>query len=211
VTHPGTTGGATTTPTTRIVDMTKPALLTAPLAMTAYGITRIIGRLDGEYGPGADWQIAHLLGLTGMILFIPVILTLRHHLTAGRNTVTAITLLGLTTTVIQFSADILLALAATDHDDLRRLQHEVTDIPGIQPAIYDIGPLLFFLGIVAMATLATRNHHLPWWSPATMLIAVLLPAIDLNLMPLTGLLMLAALHPLHTTTAQPTPVPLHRR
>ncbi|MFD1372833.1 hypothetical protein [Actinoplanes sichuanensis] len=190
--------------------MTRLPLVAAPLAMTAYGITRIIGRLDGEYGPGADWQIAHLLGLTGMILFIPVILTLRRHITTGRNLITAITLLGLTTTVIQFTADMLLALAATDRDSLRRLQHQLTDIPGIQAAIYDIGPLLFFLGIVAMAALAARTRNLPWWSPATMLIAVLLPTIDLNLMPLTGLLMLAALHPLHTTTRtrQTTPTPV---
>jgi hypothetical protein len=189
--------------------MTKPALLAviaAPLAMTAYGITRIVGRLDGDYGPGADWQLAHLFGLAGMILFIPVILTLRHHITAGRNLVTAITLLGLTTTVVQFSADMLLALAATDRDDLRRLQHEFADIPGVQPAVYDIGPLLFFLGIVTMAALTARTRNLPWWSPATMLIAVLLPAIDLNLMPLTGLLMLTALLPLHPRSRRPIPV-----
>ncbi|MEU4163637.1 hypothetical protein [Actinoplanes sp. NPDC026670] len=185
--------------------MTKLPLVAAPLAMTAYGITRIIGRLDGRYGPGPDWQIAHLLGLTGMILFIPVILTLRRHITTGRNLVTAITLLGLTTTVIQFTADILLALAATDRDALRRLQQQVTDIPGAQLAIYDAGPLLFFLGIVAMATLAAITRNLTWWSPATMLIAVVLPAVDLNLMPLTGLLMLAALHPLHTTTRTTKP------
>jgi hypothetical protein len=178
--------------------MTKTALLAAPLAMTAYGITRIIGRLDGHYGPGADWQLAHLFGLAGMALFVPVILTLRRHITTGANTITAVTLLGLATTVIQFSADIVLALAATDRDSLRRLQHQVTDIPGVQAAIYDIGPLLFFIGLVTMAALAARTHHLPWWSPATMLIGVLLPTIDLNLMPLTGLLILAALLPLRT-------------
>ncbi|MEU8661905.1 hypothetical protein, partial [Actinoplanes philippinensis] len=210
---PGTTRSATTTPPTTINDMnptlTRTTLIAAPLAMTAYGTARIIGRLDGHYGPGPDWQTAHLLGLAGMLLFIPVTLTLRRHLTTARNPTTAITLLGLTTTVIQFTADMLLALAATDRDDLRRLQHQFSDLPGIQLAIYDIGPLLFFIGIVVMATLATRTHHLPWWSPTLMLIAVLLPTADLNLMPATGLLMLIALLPLHTPTRTATPGPAH--
>jgi hypothetical protein len=181
----------------------RPALLAAPLAMTAYGVARIIGRLDGHYGPGPDWQIAHLLGLAGMILFVPVVLHLRRHLVTGRNLVTGITLFGLATTVIQFSADMILAVAATDRDDLRRLQHAFAELPGVQPTVYDIGPMLFFIGIVTMAALAARARHLPWWSPATMLAAVLLPVADLNLMPLTGLLMLAALLPLHTGQRRP--------
>lgn len=182
------------------------ALLAAPLAMTAYGIARIIGRLDGHYGPGPDWQIAHLLGLAGMILFVPVILGLRRQLGTGRNLVTGITLIGLATTVVQFGADMLLALAATDRDDLRRLQQDFAALPAVQPTVYDVGPLLFFLGIVAMATMAAISHRLPWWSPATMLVAVLLPVADLNLMPLTGLLMLAALLPLRTDTTSARPV-----
>ncbi|WP_433797006.1 hypothetical protein [Actinoplanes sp. CA-252034] len=224
--------------------LTKTALVAAPLAMTAYGIARILGRIDGHYGPGPDWQIAHLLGLTGMVLFIPVVLALRRHATTGQtpatgHTVTdgrttgrtvttgrtdrtdglavgrtlvttvtvtaAVTLLGLTATIVQFSADMLLAVAATDRDDLRRLQHDFSDIPGIQPAVYDFGPLLFFVGIVVMAALATRTRSLPRWSPALMLVAVLLPTADLNLMPATGLLMLAALWPLRSRTSSTEP------
>jgi hypothetical protein len=188
--------------------MTRFALLAAPLAMTAYGITRILGRLDGDYGPGADWQIAHLFGLAGMLLFVPVVLTLRDLIpgTAARNALTGVTLAGLTASIVQFSADMLLALAATDRTELRTLQHDFSGLPGVQLAVYDAGPLLFFLGIVAMAALAAAARHLPWWSPAVMLIAVVLPAADLNLMPVTGLLMLAALHPL-TRTAPPAGTP----
>ncbi|GAA4974223.1 hypothetical protein [Actinoplanes utahensis] len=179
------------------------ALIAAPLAMTAYGLTRIIGRLDGHYGPGLDWQLAHLFGLAGMLLFVPVVFALRTRIGTGRNLITGITLAGLAATIVQFSADMILALAATDRADLRTRQHEFADLPGVQPAVYDIGPLLFFIGIVALAALATRARHLPWWSPAMMLLAVALPPVDLNLMPLTGILMLIALHPLHDTT--PTP------
>ncbi|HWS37884.1 MAG TPA: hypothetical protein VN408_34765 [Actinoplanes sp.] len=61
--------------------MTRTALLAAPLAMTAYGITRIIGRLDGHYGPGPDWQLAHLFGRRGTSereLALRMILRRRH-------------------------------------------------------------------------------------------------------------------------------------
>src|SRR5690349_4496944 len=172
--------------------MTRFALPAAPLAMTAYGITRILGKLDGDYGPGADWQIAHLFGLAGMLLFVPVVLTLRALIPgpAGRNALTGVTLAGLTASVVQFSADMLLALAAADRAELRTLQHDFSGLPGVQLAVYDAGPLLFFLGIVAMAALAAAARHLPWWSPVVMLVAVVLPAVDLNLMPVTGLLML---------------------
>ncbi|GAA0450765.1 hypothetical protein Aca07nite_55010 [Actinoplanes capillaceus] len=187
--------------------MTRAALLLGPLAMTAYGITRIIGRLDDQYGPGADWQLAHLFGLAGMLLFIPIIRHLRAHTRPGplRETVTAATLLGLAASIIQFSADITQAAIAADRTELRSLQHGFTDLPGVQLAIYDIGPQLFFIGIVILAAL---TEPLPWWSPVLLLTAVLLAAVDLNLLPLTGLLMLAALHPL---TRQPTPLPTATR
>lgn len=193
--------------------MTRFALLAAPLAMTAYGITRIIGRLDGDYGPGADWQIAHLFGLAGMLLFVPVVLALRALIpgTVARNALTGVALVGLAASVVQFSADILLALAAADRTELRTLQGDFSGLPGVQLAVYDAGPLLFFLGIVAMATLTATARHLPWWSPVVMLVAVVLPAVDLNLMPLTGLLMLAALLPLRQTPALHKPhTPAHR-
>lgn len=192
-------------------------LTAAPLAMTAYGITRIIGRLDGHYGPGVDWQLAHLFGLAGMFLFIPVVLTLRTLIGTGRTVVTGITLAGLAASIVQFSADMILALSAADRAELRTLQHEFSDLPGVRLAVYDVGPLLFFVGIVVMAALTARARRLPWWSPAFMLLAVALPPIDLNLMPLTGILMLLALHPLHDTLTPPTgangpavPVAAHR-
>jgi hypothetical protein len=192
--------------------MNRLVLLAAPLAMTAYGITRIIGKLDGHYGPGPDWQLAHLFGLAGMLLFVPVVLALRDLLPTGglRNAVTGITLTGLAASIIQFSADMILALAATDRTELKTLQRDFSDLPGVQLAVYDLGPLLFFLGIVAMAALTARAHHLPWWSPAVMLVAVVLPAVDLNLMPLTGLLMLAALLPLKTPEPSRPHTPAHR-
>ncbi|MEV0899517.1 hypothetical protein [Actinoplanes sp. NPDC049802] len=193
--------------------MTRAALILGPLAVAAYGITRIIGKLDDQYGPGLDWQLAHLFGLAGMLLFIPVTLHLRAHARPGplRETTTAVTLLGLAASTVQFTADMITAAIADDRADMSRLQQGFSDLPGIQLAVYDLGPQLFFIGIVIFAALATRTGRLPWWSPALLLAAVLLSAADLNLLPVTGALMLVALAIPQNRTTAPTPAHTHQR
>jgi hypothetical protein len=184
-----------------LMDMTKAvrfALIAGPLALGGYGVVRNIGKLDDVYGPGFDWQLAHLLGLAGFILFVPLVLGLRILLADGavREVVVGATLLGLAACVVQFGADIVQALMATDKGELQILQRDFTSLPGVQAAVYDVGPLFFFLGIVVIAVLAARAGQLPWWSPAVLLAAVLLPVVSLNLMPLAGLLMMVAMLPL---------------
>src|SRR5436190_1455287 len=96
---------------------TRFALIAAPLAMTGYGITRYIGKLDDSYGPGLDWQVAHFIGLAG---------------------------------------------------------------------------------------------RAPWWSPVALLVGVLLAPVNLDLMPLTGLLMLVALLPIRRQLRRAQAGDLHR-
>ncbi|SBV25106.1 hypothetical protein GA0070620_0575 [Micromonospora krabiensis] len=183
-----------------IFDMTraaKVALIAGPLALSGYGVARLIGRLDDAYGPGLDWQVAHVLGLAGFLLFVPLVLALRTLTRSGpvRELAIGATLLGLAATVIQFGADIVLAAMAADKEELRDLQGDFSALPGLRPVVYDVGPLLFFVGIVVVAVLAARARRLPWWSPVVLLVAVLLPPVNLDLMPLAGLLMLVALLP----------------
>ncbi|MFC3499514.1 hypothetical protein ACFOOK_00670 [Micromonospora krabiensis] len=175
----------------------KVALIAGPLALSGYGVARLIGRLDDAYGPGLDWQVAHVLGLAGFLLFVPLVLALRTLTRSGpvRELAIGATLLGLAATVIQFGADIVLAAMAADKEELRDLQGDFSALPGLRPVVYDVGPLLFFVGIVVVAVLAARARRLPWWSPVVLLVAVLLPPVNLDLMPLAGLLMLVALLP----------------
>ncbi|GIG87913.1 hypothetical protein Pen02_28490 [Plantactinospora endophytica] len=166
--------------------------------MIGYGVVRYVGRLDDVYGPGLDWQLAHFLGLAGFLLFVPLVLGLRTLLPGGvvRESAVGATLVGLATCVVQFGVDIVQAFVATDREELRSLQHEFSGLPGVRAAIYDVGPLFFFVGIVLVAVLAARAGRLPWWSPVVLLVGVLLPSVDLDLMPFGGLLMLLALLPL---------------
>jgi hypothetical protein len=181
------------------------AVIAAPLAMAGYGVARLIGRLDDSYGPGFDWQLAHFLGLAGLLLFVPLVLGMRQLVAAGpaREVAVAVTLAGLAASIVQFGADIVQAFLAADRAELRSLQSDFSGLPGVQAAVYDFGPLCFYLGVVALAALVAQAGRLPWWSPALLLAAVLLPAVTLDLMPLSGLLMLVALLPLRREPVRP--------
>lgn len=173
------------------------ALLTAPLLLAAYGVVRIVGKSDGVYGPGLDWQAAHLLALAGVVLFVPAVLGLGALLPRGawRSGTVAVTMAGLAASMVQFSADIWFALRADDKAGMQALSRDFGDIPGVDLVVYQVGPQLFFVGLLVLAILAARARRLPWWSPVVLLVGILLPPVTLDLLPLSGLLILAALWP----------------
>ncbi|MEV6773808.1 hypothetical protein AB0N05_34750 [Nocardia sp. NPDC051030] len=172
-------------------------LVCAPLCIAGYGVIRLIGKADGQYGPGLDWQFAHLVGLLGLGLFIPVVVGLGWMLPSGgvRNAVVTVTLIGLAATIIQFGADVVFAAEANDAVDMSRRSDDFSAIPGIRMAIYSVGPQLFFLGLVVLTALLVRARRLPWWSPVVALASVLLPAVNLGLLPIAGVGLLAAICP----------------
>ncbi|GAA1412365.1 hypothetical protein [Catellatospora coxensis] len=180
--------------------MKKPAavaLLTAPLLLAAYGVVRIVGKSDGVYGPGLDWQAAHLLALAGVVLFVPAVLGLGALLPRGawRSGTVAVSLFGLAASMVQFGADIWFALRADDKAGMQALSGDFGDIPGVDLVVYQVGPQLFFVGLLVLTILAARVRRLPRWSPVVLLIGILLPPVTLDLLPLSGLLIMAALWP----------------
>ncbi|MGY0231695.1 hypothetical protein [Longispora urticae] len=175
-------------------------VLAAPLCVAGYGLVRFLGTQDGRYGPGLDWQAAHLLGLAGMVLFVPVVLGLGQCLRRGpvrAVTVTA-TVVGLLAAMVRFGADIVQGVLAADPAELRTLSAEFTAIPGVTPAFHTVGPLLFPVGLVVLLTLLAGARRMPWWSPVVMLAGILTTVVDLDLLPVAGLLMAVALAPTAT-------------
>jgi hypothetical protein len=189
--------------------MRSPLLLAAPLLVAGYGAIRFFGMADGHYGPGMDWQVAHLAGLLGMVLFVPLVLGIGRLLPRGawRTGTAAATLIGLAASMVQFGADMVFALRSTTKAEMSVLSHRFSDVPGVDLAIYKVGPQLFFLGLVVLTVLLARARRLPWWSPAVMLVSVLLPVVTLDLIPLAGLGMAAALLPLALRPAAALPRP----
>lgn len=174
------------------------AFLAAPVLLTAYGLIRLADGLDGERGPGPAWTTGHLAFLGALVLFVPVLLALRR-LAGGGRLATATAAIGLTgagLAMAQITIDIIVGLRAGDHAAMGPMFDRVRQVPGVALAVYNAGPTLFYVGLlVAVVHLAARRAA-PVWVPFAVLLAILSSAVNLDLVPVGGLLMLVAFTPL---------------
>ena len=174
------------------------SLIAAPLFLAAYGVIRLIGRADGSYGPGLDWQAAHLANLVSLALFVVVVLGMRRMLPGGpwREVVVVGTLAGIAALAGQFINDIVAAALATDRPEMVVIGDRFQAVPGVMPAFYTVGPQLFAIGLVVLTAVVARVGRLPWWSAVLVPVGIILPAFTLNLLPVAALVLLAAYAPL---------------
>ncbi|RAO50447.1 hypothetical protein GAR06_00364 [Micromonospora saelicesensis] len=191
-------------------------VIAGPVGIVAYGLVRLWARSDGVYGPGLDWQAAHLVALAGMVCFVPGVLALSRLLPRSpwRTGVVIGTLVGLAATMVQFGADIVEGLLAEDRAEMSRLGAEFKDIPGVEVAFYDVVPQFFFLGLLVLTGMLAARRRLPWWSVPLLLAGIVLPVVTLDLLPIGGLCMALALAPALPLVRQqderaesPVPVP----
>ncbi|MBM0278136.1 hypothetical protein [Micromonospora tarensis] len=172
-------------------------VMAGPVGIVAYGLVRLWGRSDDVYGPGFDWQAAHLAALAGLLLFVPGVLALSGLLPRSpwRTGAVTLTLVGLAATVVQFGADIVEGLLAEDRAEMSALAADFKAVPGVEVAFYDVVPQLFFLGLLVLAGLLAARRRLPWWSVPLLFVGIVLPVVTLDLLPIGGLCMLLALAP----------------
>ncbi|GAA4513719.1 hypothetical protein GCM10023191_081210 [Actinoallomurus oryzae] len=174
------------------------AFLTAPVLVTAYGLIRLADGLDGERGPGPAWTAGHLAFLGAMVLFVPVLLVLRRLAGGGRlaTATAAVGLAGAGLSMAQITIDIVVGLRAADHAAMGPMFDRVSEVPGVTLAVYDAGPSLFYVGLLAAAVHLAARRAAPVWVPFAILLASLASAVNLDLLPAAGLLMLSAFAPL---------------
>ncbi|MEV4823415.1 hypothetical protein [Micromonospora sp. NPDC049274] len=182
-------------------------VIAGPACIVGYGLVRLWGKSDGTYGPGFDWQAAHLVALAGMVCFVPAVLALAGLLRPSpwRTGLVAVTLVGLAATMAQFGADIVEGLLAADRAEMSALGADFKDVPGVDVVVYDVVPQLFFVGLLVLAGMLAARRRLPWWSVALLLVGIVLPAVTLDLLPLGGLCMLVALAPAVPALRRPAP------
>lgn len=190
------------------------AVVGAPALMALYGGIRLV---PGSREPGPGWTAGHTAMFAGLLLFVPVLLALRRVLAprgtaAGRlaaNAALGTAFAGLACSLVQIGIDLVVGLAAQDKADQSRMFGNVQDVPGVSAAVYQVGPLLFYVGLLAMLVAASvgARRVLPWWSPALMVAGTVATAADLAFIPLAGACYLAALAPLVRPGAGPAPVP----
>ncbi|MFJ7280043.1 hypothetical protein [Kitasatospora sp. NPDC098663] len=188
------------------------AVVGAPALMALYGGIRLV---PGSRAPGLGWTVGHTAMFAGLLLFAPVLLALRGLLaqrgtTAGRLAAGAAlgtAFAGLAASLVQIGIDLYVGLAAADKAEQSRMFDRVQSVPGALPVVYQIGPLLFYVGLLALLVAAAVGaaRTLPWWSPVLMLVGTAASGVDLALIPVAAVCYLVALAPLVRRAAGPRP------
>ncbi|MFJ8040862.1 hypothetical protein ACIRBX_10215 [Kitasatospora sp. NPDC096147] len=168
----------------------RPALV-APLLFGLYGTVRL---LPEAREPGPSWLIGHALLLAGLVLFVPVLAELGRRARRFGRPLRSVAQLGLAASVGQVLVDLWVGLVAEDKGAMRVMFGRVQEVPGVLPALYQVGPPLFHAGLVALLCAAARRDTS--WSPVAGAAGVVLAAADLDLLPVAALLWALALAPL---------------
>ncbi|MEV5569198.1 hypothetical protein AB0L06_04055 [Spirillospora sp. NPDC052269] len=189
---------------------TRFALVAAPALISVYGIVRLLDGLNGNRGPGPLWVLGHLAFLVSLVLFVPILLTLRRAATGGRGTAsrvvaTVATVLGLggaVAAMAQIAIDIWVGATAADSAEMARMFDDVKSVPGVPAIVYGPGPALFYLGLLALLVGCAVARSIPAWTPVLAFAGIVASLASLDLLPVTGVLMLAPLLPLWRAGAQ---------
>ncbi|MEV0991890.1 hypothetical protein [Streptomyces sp. NPDC049949] len=189
------------------------AFIVGPLCMTAYGLIRLT---DEEHGPGLAWSSGHLFFLAAVACFIPVALGMRRTAAAGRGrpgralagagAVTA--LLGIVCVVAQAVIDLVAGFLSEDREAMREIFRRVKSHAGVEPAVYTVGPLLFYVGLLLLMTQLAAVRRIAAWRPVAVVAGIVATSVSLDLLPVAGLLFLLAFAPLGRRLEEPDRRPL---
>ncbi|WP_404960232.1 hypothetical protein [Streptomyces sp. 147326] len=115
---------------------------------------------------------------------------------AGRLSASAAALLGLTGTlavVVQAVIDLVVGFRAADRPGMERLFEEVQNHPGVLPAVYTVGPVLFYAGLAWLLVQLAVQRRVGPWRPVMVVLGTATTVVSLDLLPLGALLFAAAL------------------
>lgn len=190
--------------------LARTAFVAAPAFLFCYGVIRLFNPNRG--GPNLGWTSAHAAFLLGLLMFGPVLVELRRLAaegSAGRaragNVAFVVALVGLLCSVVQAGIDLVVGLIEPTHADMSRVFSKIKSFPGADQAIYTVGPILFFVALAVLAGLLAFGtpHRLPVWGAALVLVGVVLPSINLDLLSAGAICLAIAFVPLLRRTASP--------
>ncbi|MFI7029329.1 hypothetical protein ACIBK1_11565 [Microbispora rosea] len=174
------------------------SLVVAPVLVGAYGVARIADGFDGSRGPGLAWTLGHLCFLAALVLFVQIFGRLRTMAGGGVMATAgyAAGLAGALALAAQFTIDIVVGFLSADHDAMGPRFEAVKAIPGVEPVVYTVVPLLFYVGMVVLVARLAAGRRVPWWSAVLVLAQAVLPLVSKDLIPLGAALLLLAFVPL---------------
>lgn len=170
--------------------------LAGPL-MLAYGLVRWHQGLSGARGPGPEWVIGHSLFLISQLMMSFIILDLAtetaRNRQRGAHFLRGLGWLGWSSKMAgsaQTAIDIVVGISARDIAQMDRMYGRVSNVPGVQPVIYGVGPVIFFLVVVILGIVyAVRARSWQSALAAILLITTLLLGSHLNRLPLTSIVL----------------------
>ena len=165
------------------------ALVVAPVLLLAAWV--ILWPLDGRDGPGVGWTAAHLSWIAAFALLAYGCVHVRRHLRAasdrGRAVVdvaTAVTMVGLITGTAQMVVDLIVGFGSSTRAEIDSASDQMTSAPGVDLLLYDVGPLLFFVGMFALLVLAAVRRQVGPASAVLFLAGFVLIGVDDALSPI---------------------------
>ncbi|MFE3450811.1 hypothetical protein ACFXJ8_17955 [Nonomuraea sp. NPDC059194] len=181
------------------------AFVAAPALTLTYGVIRILDGLDGVRGPGPAWTTGHLAFVGALLLFISIFVQLRRMAGGnGLSTVLAgVAITGALALIGQFTVDIVAGLLAADHYGMSMIIRQVRELPGVSLAVYDIGPYLFYIGQLGLIIQLAVMRRIKVWTPFLVLIDLMMPFIDKDLIPLGAIILFISFLPLARATSTP--------
>ncbi|MEU4695163.1 hypothetical protein [Actinoplanes sp. NPDC023714] len=176
--------------------------IAGPVLMFGYGVLRFIDGLDGDRGNGLAWDAGHVAFFVAMVLF-SVLAVAARPLTpnwARRTGAVAVA-------AALFGIGCFLWVIAGDLSDRFR---EAAPLPDVLEAG---GSALFPLGMLILLGLLVAARRLPVWSPLLFGAGIVGITVDLDMLPFSSLIILAALAPLarHTDDGDQKHHTYHRR
>ncbi|MEU3730686.1 hypothetical protein AB0E81_14880 [Streptomyces sp. NPDC033538] len=167
-------------------------MFAVPALTLTYGLFRIADGLDGERGPGPAWTLGHLAFCAALVLFAVVFRWLRALAPSG-DRVAAVAhwaaTAGAAVLLVQFGIDLVAGAVSADHLEMSRFMGRVSQVPGVAPVVYDFGPYLFYVGMLALiARLAVVRVVRPW-TAFLVLADLVMPLADKDLIPVGALLL----------------------
>lgn len=186
--------------------MTRFSFWAAPALLFAYGVARLADGSDGSHGPGLAWTIGHVFFLLSLTTFGAVLFGLRRQLPGRRiitTTAVAAGFVGLLAFIRSVIVDLIAGFQAVSRPGMDHIYKRYEGFPGGLPtgfvrAFDNAGPPLFILGLLTLVTLlaAVRPRALPWWSPVLAATGFACITVSLDLLPVGGAFLFAALFPL---------------
>ncbi|MDR8407435.1 hypothetical protein MTP10_01615 [Nonomuraea sp. 3-1Str] len=150
------------------------SFVTAPLLVVAGWA---LMRLGGAGGQEPGWTLAHIAWVLNNVMYAIVCVELyrraKDTTSGGRLLATGsliVGVIGAGCLLIQMVIDLVVGFSTDNRADMRALSGQIHDLPGVQAAIYDIGPVLLFLALIVQAI------HLAAQGRATVLFAILVTA-----------------------------------